>query len=132
MLKNFERTPFSLVLAPPFNPTIRWSDVAAEHAVIPLCNLSLLTAAADTALQQGVEIARIVFDQTITAEEYLSFLASVSAQHRSDVVMIQPSGDGFISAVTRHEGRVIYRVLPADLAFYMEMHYPREAARMAS
>jgi hypothetical protein len=116
------RSRVTLVLAPPFNPFAEWSALDKDKVLV-LSARSAVKAALDAALKHGVEVGHIIFDQTLSAEQFLTFLASTNHEHRADILTIDAAGEGFLSAVTPQDGRVLYRLLPADVHFYLETHY---------
>lgn len=88
---------------------------------IVLGNYSLLEAALHAGVVEfGREIARVVFDRSIDASRYLTFLSSLPQAFRGDVLLILPSGAGFLSAVSRDDGRYMYRLAASDVTFYRE------------
>lgn len=123
---------FSLVLAPPFEPTLEWNAFREHHAIITLTSLPLLRAALDTAEQRGVEVSRVILDQTATSDDFLAFLSSLPSVERADILLIRPTGDAYLSSVTPHDGRVIYHLESRDVKFYLEMHFAAEQMRLAS
>ncbi|MGH9456718.1 MAG: hypothetical protein ACRD2J_03650 [Thermoanaerobaculia bacterium] len=105
--------------------------------VIPLVNYALLEAALHAGVSEyGREIARVIFVGSITAERFLSFLAGLPIGFRGDVLFIQRSGEAFLSAVSRDDGRYLYSLTPRDVEFYRETTFaqaeeatPQRAAR---
>jgi hypothetical protein len=98
----------------------RWSEKGAEHCIIALTNSPLFFAAFENAVAADErEVGLVIFDQTITTEEYLEFLSRLPVDYRGDVLVIQKSGCGFLSAAGRAEGRFLYKLSAADVNFYI-------------
>lgn len=88
---------------------------------IVLTNYALLDAALHAGVTEyGREVARVVFDRSVSAERFLTFLSTLPIGFRGDVLYIQPSGGGFLSAVSRDDGRYLYSLTARDVAFYRE------------
>jgi hypothetical protein len=122
---------FTIVLPEPFRTAAHWARLQASNRIICLGSFELVSAAVDTAVSAGVEIGHIVFDRSISAEEFLEFLAHTSPGHCADIFMIEPNGSGYLSAVTRVDGRVLYRLRPEDVMFYLRMQYGFEPDQLA-
>lgn len=107
----------TLVLVTPDAPESPWR---APGSII-LTNYALLDAALHAGVTEyGREIARVVFDGSISAERFLAFLSSLPIGFRGDVLFIQPNGDGFLSAVSRDDGRYLYNLTSRDVDFYRD------------
>lgn len=119
----------TLVLSTTTNPLLDWSTVQAEDSrVIETRNLNLLKESLHLALRDvDVEVVRIVFDQSIDAEGWLEFLSDLPSGTRGDILFIAASGKAFLSAVGRGDERVIYKLMDADLGFYLSVFGIRDA-----
>lgn len=115
----------SMVLVPGGEEGQPWRS----PGTIVLGNYSLLEAALYAGVVEfGREIARVVFDRSIDAARYLAFLSSLPQAFRGDVLLILPSGAGFLSAVSRDDGRYMYRLAASDVTFYREAVLQTEKA----
>lgn len=107
----------TLVLMPRGEAAETWSGVGA----ILLWNYSLLDAALHAGVTEyGREIARVIFERSIEATTFLDFLTRLPVGFRGDVLMVMANGHGYLSAVSRDEGRYLYNLTPRDVAFYRE------------
>ncbi|HVT44237.1 MAG TPA: hypothetical protein VMT00_07595 [Thermoanaerobaculia bacterium] len=101
-----------------------WTAKGHSHPVIVVRNYNLLEAALDTGVRrQGREVFCVVFDQSIDSSEFLQFLTGLPHEFRGDVVLRSPDGGGFLSAIARDEGRVIYMLQPSDMDFYLGLQF---------
>jgi hypothetical protein len=68
------------------------------------------------------DVERLVIDRTATPIQYLELLASLTDKFVGDVLYIQDDGSAFLSSSGRGSGRMIYKLSPNDLRFYLETH----------
>lgn len=69
-------------------------------------------------------LERVVFDHSITPEEYLSIVASAPSGFRGDIVWFRPDGSGYLSFhPTPDGGRSVLEIERADLAMYLMAHF---------
>ncbi len=103
---------------------VDWSTMAASDSrVIIVRNLNLLEASLHLASDSlvDVEVVRVVFDQSIDAEEWLEFLTSTPIGFRGDVLFVTKEDKAFLSAVGRTDERVMYKLEGQDIRFYLEV-----------
>lgn len=105
--------------APPRN----WNHAAsAPERLIFLNSFAVLS----YLLSNGSEAARhdvrrIIIDHAGGAIEFLELLSSLPHEITADVLLISESA-AFLSAIGRGGDRVMYRLSPADVDFYLDAH----------
>ncbi|MDX1583816.1 MAG: hypothetical protein R3338_09480 [Thermoanaerobaculia bacterium] len=128
-MKKRERA--TLVLKPEGASLLDWEkSEATDSRVIPTWNLNLLKESLHLAIEHvDVEVKRVVFDQSIDAEEWLEFLSAMPLGFRGDVLFVVGEDKAFLSAVGRADERVIYKLNRNDLEFYLRVSgiEPRES-----
>jgi len=67
------------------------------------------------------DVAHIIVDHAASPVEFLELLASLPHEVTADVLLINGSV-AFLSAIGRGGDRVMYRLSPEDLEFYLVMH----------
>ena len=70
----------------------------------------------------GLDIERVIIDRAGTADEFLDLLARLPLELAADVLLIRDDGRGFLSAMGRGGGRMLYALQPHDVRFYLEAH----------
>ncbi len=104
-----------------------WSVTAGSRNLVRVPSFAMLEAALDAELNElGFEVESVILDRSVTAAQYLEFLSALTPAFRGDVVAINPDSTGFLSAVTPHDGRVLYRLSSADIDFYMTVRFGAE------
>jgi hypothetical protein len=118
-----ERKKATLVLPSEGSELIDWSAAGQRDTrVIQVWNLNLLENSLHLAMSYlDVEVVRVIFDQSIDAERYLDFLATIPAGFRGDLLLISGEDRAYLSAVGRQDERVIYRLCREDLRFYLQV-----------
>lgn len=66
------------------------------------------------------DVERIILDRSSSADDFLRFLAALPVEAAGDVMLVGADGGAFLSAVGRGGDRVLYRLGPTDVAFYLE------------
>lgn len=102
---------------------VEWSKMAANDSrIITVWNLNLLKDSLHLAQSfLDVEVVRVIFDRSVDAEEWLGFLTSMPAGFRGDVLYVARENKGYLSAVGRTDERVMYKLKPEDLEFYLDV-----------
>ena len=75
-----------------------------------------------TAIEEPLDIERVILDGAANATEYLELLASLREDVTADVLMIRNDGTAFLSAMARAGSRVLYALGSADVDFYLQAH----------
>jgi hypothetical protein len=110
-------------------PERHWD--AASTRFIDLKNLAILEHALHSLEQFDCDVERAVIDHAATSEQALHFLSVVPTGFVGDILFLRP-GDSYLSAATRGEGRMLRRIAPADIEFYLSAHHltaPADEAR---
>jgi hypothetical protein len=103
--------------------TFGWEIVSLAYPIVAVRNLSLLKAAFLTAVEERhKEIVTVVFDRSMSPEGFLDFLCQLPAGFRGDVLMIEEGKTAFLASTTG-DGRVLFRLQPADLDLYMHARF---------
>jgi hypothetical protein len=110
--------------------TFPWELIALAHPIVAVGNLPLLKAAFLTCVEEGhKEIVTVVFDRSVTHEAFLEFLSSLPAGFRGDVLMIEEGSRGYLASTTG-DGRILFRLQPADLDLYMHARFDADDLSM--
>ena len=109
----------ALVLTTPESEE-RWSDAAEQRMVICVRNFRVLCAA----VEGDHDIGQVIFDRSIDSFELLRFLSTLPKNFQGDVLSIRHDGTGFLSAIGRGDGRLLYSLQPIDVEFYLELRFP--------
>lgn len=100
--------------------------IGDPHAASPIAFLSgdgLLHLEILAALNEPtLDVERLILDRAATAGEFLEVLAGLPSDFMGDVLCIDERGAGFLSATGRGAGRVLYRLQPHDVRFYLAAH----------
>lgn len=103
-----------------------WECEARGRNLVRVQNVAMLSAALDTGIHElGIEVTHIILDGAASATEFLSLLTEVSADFRGDILWIAEDGLGFLSGITAGDGRVLYRLRPEDIEFYVTASFGR-------
>ncbi len=115
-------------------PFTDWNRIQRGRNLVRVPNFSMLSAALDTGIRDlGIEVTHVILDDAATATEFLGFLCELSPDFRGDVLWIGADGSGFLSGITAADGRVLYRVAPGDVDFYLTASVlDRQASRTFS
>lgn len=114
------------------NSDHEWQSI--ERAKEPLVRVEnpfhALQLLADQGARYGWEVSRVIIDQDIAELGFLEFLARLPHGFRGDVLFIANERRAFLSAVGRHDDRVLYALTTSDLSFYLEttLFEPQAAA----
>lgn len=101
-------------------PNIDWGRLNRGRNLVRLHNFELLTGAIDTGIRElGIEVTHVILDGSVSAEQFLGLLCELSTDFRGDLLWLAADGSGFLSGVTPGDGRVLYRVTPDDVGFYI-------------
>ena len=113
----------TLVFAGSDTTLVDWSTMAASDSrVITVHNLNLLKDSLYLAQSFiDIEVVRVIFDQSIDAEEWLEFLTATPVGFRGDVLFVSTEEKAFLSAVGRTDERVMYKLEGPDIHFYLEV-----------
>lgn len=96
------------------------NDWSGQGAIV-LSNFSLLHGALHAGVTEyGREVAHVILDRSVDPAGYLDFLTRLPLGFRGDVLLILEDGSGFLSAVSRDDGRYLYRLTEVDIQFYRE------------
>jgi hypothetical protein len=121
-------------------------DWSGQGAIV-LSNFSLLHGALHAGVTEyGREVSHVILDRSVDPAGYLDFLTRLPLGFRGDVLLILEDGSGYLSAVSRDDGRYLYRLSATDVGFYREAAFaepsndtsfrlpahPISAARLAS
>lgn len=89
--------------------------------IIFVDSLAFLPYALDRGVREpGYDVERVIIDDTGTPLQFLEFLATLPAEFTGDVVFLSDAGTGFLSSAGRGDGRVLYTMKAADIAFYLQ------------
>src|ERR1017187_8210187 len=100
-----------------------WKRLGTARKIITVRNFNVLAAAISIAVSEKVaDVRQVIFDRTIGSEKFLQLLSALPTEFLGDVLAVFEDGGGYLSAITRQEGRVIYRLEPGDVDFYLELH----------
>ena len=115
------RSRITLVFPDSSGTVLDWDRPERDHSVITVSNFNLLHAALQAGVEEfGRDIERVIFDRSVDADDFLSFLCSLPAEFRGDVLRIRPDGSGTISASSpRGDGRFLYSLSVEDVGFYL-------------
>ncbi|HEY0590319.1 MAG TPA: hypothetical protein VGF40_01020 [Thermoanaerobaculia bacterium] len=104
-------------------PTFPWELISLGHPIVAVRSLSLLKAAFLTGVEERhKEIVTVIFDRSTTHEDFLQFLCQLPPGFRGDVLMIEEGRTSFLASTTG-DGRVLFRLEPADLDLYMRARF---------
>lgn len=96
------------------------ADWFHEGAIV-LNNYSLLVGALHAGVTEyGREVARVIVDRSLAPAQFLDLLSRLPMGFRGDVLLIQEDGSGYLSAISRDEGRYLYSLTPSDIRFYRD------------
>lgn len=100
---------------------IDWSRASSvDSRVVSAWNMELCKEAITMAESLDIDLKRVLFDKTVTAEEFLEIVAWLGPEFLGDLVMVNSRDSGYISASTAKGGRVMYRLERQDVDFYLE------------
>lgn len=103
--------------------TFPWELIALGHPIVAVRSLSLLKAAFLTGVEEShKEIVTVIFDRSTTHEDFLQFLCQLPPGFRGDVLMIEERKTAFLASTTG-DGRVLFRLEPADLDLYLHARF---------
>jgi hypothetical protein len=89
--------------------------------IVFAASLKILRYALDGAIRDFEEdLERVIIDRTATPGDFLDILASLPEKFTGDVVYANGQEPGYLSAVGRGGGRVLYALNADDLGFYLE------------
>jgi hypothetical protein len=112
----------------------RWGFAPdSENRIIYVRNPSMIGHALNTGLDElGRDVQRIIIDQTISADEFLDLLSSLTEHFPGDILYILNEEKAFLSSTGRGGNRVMYSLNGADVSFYMRAHYLIESSGAGS
>jgi hypothetical protein len=119
----------TLVLPSAISP-INWTAPNGQNdsRIIEVHDLGLLMAAFHNGVSElGQEIIRVILDRAVDARAFLQVVCDLPVGFRGDVLFIDWSGGGFLSAIGRGDDRVLYSLSAADVDFYRSVHGIGEA-----
>lgn len=93
------------------------------EGVIAVANLRVVKEIVATAAEEGRDIARVIFEESVDDHGFLRFLANLPSDFRGDVLMIRAGRGGFLSSIARGDGRVLYELGAGDLELYLQAHF---------
>lgn len=97
-----------------------WECEARGRNLVRVPNVAMLSAALDTGIRElGIEVTHVILDGAASASQFLVLLSEVSPEFRGDVLWIAEDGHAFLSGITAGDGRILYRLKPDDLHFYV-------------
>lgn len=70
-----------------------------------------------------VDHAGVILDRSVSAAQFLGLLTRVSADFRGDLLRINRDGSGALSTCALREGRFLYALDAADVAFYLDARF---------
>jgi hypothetical protein len=114
----------TLVLPSAISP-IDWTTTNGQHdsRIIKVRDFRLLMAAFHNGVSEfGQEIVRVILDRAVDAAAFLQVVCDLPTGFRGDVLFIDWSGRGFLSAIGRGDDRVLYALSAADVDFYRSVH----------
>jgi hypothetical protein len=101
-------------------PFADWDCEARGRNLVRVPNVSMLSAALDTGIRElGIEVTHVILDGAASAPQFLSLLSEVPVEFRGDILWIAQDGLAFLSGMTAGDGRVLYRLKPDDVHFYI-------------
>lgn len=124
MKASTKETCFTLVLPSVISP-INWgtSNGTSDSRVIKVDDYRLLMGALHGGVKEfGHEIARVILDRAVDATGFLRLVCNLPVGFRGDVLFVDWSGQGFLSAVGRGDDRVLYSLSAEDVDFYRSVH----------
>ena len=66
------------------------------------------------------DLGRVIVDRAGTADELLDLLALIPSEFTGDLLFIRDDRGGFLSTTGRGGDRLLYRLMPDDVRFYLE------------
>lgn len=72
--------------------------------------------------ESTLDVERLILDRAATPEGLLEVLCSLPGEFSGDVLHINERAQGFLSAAGRSGDRVLYRLEPEDVRFYLATH----------
>lgn len=105
-------------------PDFDWDDVHSRgNRVAFLDSVDAICFALDASVTDiGLDVERVIIDRAGTADDFLDLLARLPLELAADVLLIRDDGRGFLSAMGRGGGRMLYALQPRDVRFYLEAH----------
>ena len=92
-----------------------WVDSGA----IVMSNYALLEGALYSGvLEHSREISHVIMDRSADPATFLQFLAGLPEGFRGDVLLILENGAGYLSSISRGDGRHLYGLTALDIDFY--------------
>lgn len=89
--------------------------------IVFAASLKILRYALDGAIREfDQDLERVIIDRTASPAEFLDILANLSEEFAGDVVYVNGKEPGYLSAIGRGGGRVLYALNADDLGFYLE------------
>ena len=98
-------------------PARNW--IAAETRFIDLRNLAILEHALQSLEQFDCDVERVIVDHAAGSEDALRLIANIPSDFVGDILFIR-EGDSYLSAAARGDGRILRRVSPRDVEFYLQ------------
>lgn len=100
---------------------IQWHDIdAPQEPLVRLGNpFQALRMLGDGGARYGWEISRVIIDQDVEELGFLEFLSRLPKHFRGDVLFLANDRRAFLSAMGRHDDRVLYALTREDVDFYI-------------
>ena len=73
-------------------------------------------------LDHSEDVERLLVEESASPEDFLGVLSSLPREFLGDVLLIRNGSTSYLSTASRSDGRLLYALNAADLAFYMEAH----------
>jgi hypothetical protein len=80
------------------------------------------------------DVERVVIDRVAGSTQFLELLARLPHEYHGDALLIRHDGSGFLSAISRGDGRMLYALGASDVDFYLATNglTAMEAARLTA
>ncbi|HUP65914.1 MAG TPA: hypothetical protein VM557_11620 [Thermoanaerobaculia bacterium] len=92
-----------------------WVDSGA----IVMSNYALLEGALYSGvLEHSRAISHVILDRSADPTTFLKFLSGLPEEFRGDVLLILDKGEGYLSSISRGDGRHLYGLTALDIDFY--------------
>jgi len=113
----------TLITRGPRAPQRGWdtSGKAPQHIVFVHAFTVLCYAVANRSAALTHDVGRIIVDHSASASEFLELLAVVPPELTADILLIDPA-QPYLSATGRGGDRILYRLEPEDVEFYLDIN----------
>ncbi|HYM60354.1 MAG TPA: hypothetical protein VEZ11_05625 [Thermoanaerobaculia bacterium] len=131
---NSDRRRITLISTERTSSPFRWGFAPdSENHIIYVRNPAMIGHALVTGLDElGRDVQRVIIDHSISADEFLDLLSTLTDHFPGDILFIHSEEKAFLSSSGRGGNRLMYSLSAADVQFYMRAHYLVESSDTVS